>query len=74
LCPYVEPDYVPNYENVVPQAVQSCGATFRRFEPLTDGAANAVFEVSADRAAAVLECIKNRVPQGHVEMRQVAGP
>ena len=24
LCPYREPDYVPNYEEVVPQAIRSC--------------------------------------------------
>ena len=36
LCPYVEPDYIPNYETVVPQTIVSCGASFVRFEPLTE--------------------------------------
>jgi len=38
MCPYLEPDYVPNYETDVPQTIRSCGASFVRFEALTDGA------------------------------------
>lgn len=67
LCPYFQTDYVPNYEKVVPQAIQSCGASFVRFEPLTEGAERAFFEVAAGRAAAVVACIKQHVPQGNVD-------
>ena len=67
LCPYLEPDYVPNYKIVVPQAIQSCGASFIRFEALTEGAERAYFEVDSGRAAEVVACIKRRVPQGNVD-------
>ena len=67
LCPYLEPDFVPNYEAVVPQAIRSCGASFVRFEPLTDGAERAFFDVPADRAAAAVDCIKKRVPNANID-------
>jgi hypothetical protein len=67
LCPYIEPDYVPNYENVVPQVIRSCGATFTRFEPLSEGAERAFFDIGADRDSTVVGCIKLHVPQAHVE-------
>ena len=67
LCSYVEPDYVPNYEKVVPQAIQMCGASFVRFQPLTEGAERAFFEVASGRAAQVVACLKQRVPQGNVD-------
>ena len=67
LCPYLEPDYVPNYERVVPQAIQSCGASFVRFEPLTEGAERAFFELDSSRSAEVVACIKHHVPQGNVD-------
>lgn len=67
LCPSVEPDYVPNYETFVPQTILSCGGSFVRFAPMTDGAERAFFDVPPDRAHAAVECIKRQVPQGHVE-------
>ena len=67
FCPYQEPDYVPHFESVVPAAIQSCGASFVRFEPLTEGAERAYFDVRADKAAAVVDCIKQRLPQGNME-------
>lgn len=67
LCPYLEPDYVPNYETAVPHAIQSCGALFVRFEPLTEGAERAFFQVDTDRASKVVACIKQHVPQANVE-------
>ena len=67
LCPYREPDYVPNYETVVPQAIQSCGGSFVRFEPLTEGAERAYFDVDSVRAAAVVACLKQHVPQANVD-------
>lgn len=67
LCPYLEPDYVANYETVVPQAIQSCGASFVRFEPLTDGAERAFFQVDSGRSAEAVACIKQHVPQGNVD-------
>lgn len=67
LCPYIEPDYVPNYGKVVPQAIQQCGASFVRFEPLTEGAERALFEVASGRAAQVVVCIKQHVPQGNID-------
>jgi hypothetical protein len=67
FCPYQEPDYVPNYEKVVPQAIQSCGGSFVGFEAMTEGAELAIFSVDPDRVAEVLNCIKRRVPQGNVE-------
>lgn len=67
LCPYLEPDYVANYERVVPQALQSCGASFVRFEPMTEGAERAFFDVDSVQAAKVVACIKRHVPQGSVD-------
>ena len=68
LCGRLLPDYVPNYESVVPQAIRSCGASFVSFEALTDGAERASFDVAAGQnAASVLGCIKRRLPQGHIE-------
>lgn len=67
LCSYLEPDYVPNYEKVVPQAIQLCGASFVRFEPLTEGAERAFFEVASGRAAEVVACLKQHVPQANVD-------
>jgi hypothetical protein len=67
LCPYREPDYVPNYESVVPAAIQSCGASFTGFEAMTEGAEIASFDVDPDRAPAIVDCIKQRLPQAHVE-------
>jgi hypothetical protein len=69
LCPYIEPDYVPNYEKVVPQAIRSCGASFIRFNALTEGAESAFFGVGSNRAAAAIACIQRQLPQVHV-----AGP
>ena len=66
LCPYVEPDYVPNYETVVPQAIRSCGASFVTFQSLTEGAVSAFFEVRPDREAVVSKCVQRRLPQAHV--------
>ena len=66
LCPYLEPDYVADYESVVPQAIQSCGASFLGFQALTEGAQRAFFDVDPDRAGVVVECIKKHVPQAHV--------
>ena len=66
LCPYVEPDYVPNYETVVPQAIRSCGASFSGFQSLTEGAESAFFDVRPDRQAAVTKCIQRHLPQAHV--------
>lgn len=43
-----------NFEKVVPQAITTCGASFVRFEPLTDGAERAWFEVDSGRAAEIL--------------------
>ena len=67
LCPFLELDYVPNFEKVVPQAITTCGASFVRFEPLTDGAERAWFEVDSGRAAEILTCVKQHVPQGNVD-------
>jgi hypothetical protein len=67
LCPYLEPDYVPNYEAVVPQTIRSCGASFVSFQPMTEGAQRAIFDVDPHRTSVVIDCIKRRVPQGHVE-------
>lgn len=67
LCPYLEPDYVPNYEHVVPQAIQTCGASFVRFELLTDGAERAFFDADSRRAAEIIACIKEHLPQGNVD-------
>ena len=72
LCPYVEPDYVPNYDTVVPRAIVSCGATFVRFEPMTEGAERAFFDVPLARALAAVACIKQHVPQGAVEAAGMA--
>jgi hypothetical protein len=58
---------MPNYERVVPQAIQSCGASFVRFEPLTEGAERAFFDVDSGRAAQVVACVKRHVPQGNVD-------
>lgn len=68
LCPYYEPDYVPNYETVVPQTIRSCGASFVDFAPLTEGAVRAFFDVNPVRASAIVDCIKQHVPQGYVEV------
>ena len=70
LCPYLEPDYVPNYESAVPQAIQSCGASFVGFQALTEGAESASFAVAPDRAAAVIGCIRQRLPQADVDAGQ----
>lgn len=67
LCPNFQPDYVPNYETVVPKVIQSCGASFVRFQPLTDGAERAFFDVESGRATETVACIKQRVPQGNVD-------
>lgn len=67
MCPYQEPDYVSNYESVVPQAILSCGGSFVGFEAMTEGAELAIFNVDPDRAPVVVNCIKQRVPQGNVE-------
>lgn len=67
LCPYLEPDYVPNYESAVPEAIRTCGASFVRFEPLTEGAQRAYFDVDSGRAADVAACLKQHVPQGSVD-------
>lgn len=72
-CPYVEPDYVPNYETVVPQAIVSCGASFVRFEPMTEGAERAFFQVPRRGAPAAVACIKRHLPQGNVEAVAPAG-
>lgn len=66
LCPYLEPDFVPNYQSVVPQAINSCGGTFERFEALTEGAERAIFTVETGLESAVADCIRRQVPQGHV--------
>jgi hypothetical protein len=58
---------VPNYETVVPQAIASCGASFIRFEAMTEGAERAFFYVPSDRALSAVACIKRHVPQGNVE-------
>jgi len=67
LCPYLEPDYVPNYETAVPQAIRSCRASFVSFRPLTEGAVLALFDVPPAQATTVEACIKQRLPQGYVE-------
>jgi len=67
MCPYLEPDYVPDFETVVPHAIQSCGGSFIAFEAMTEGAELAIFTVASDRAPVVVSCIKQRVPQGNVE-------
>lgn len=67
LCPYLEPDYVPKYETVVPETIQSCGATFVRFEAMTEGAERAFFNVEPARAAAAVACIKKQLPQGNID-------
>jgi len=67
LCPYLEPDYVPNYETDVPQTIRSCGASFVRFEALTDGAERAYFEISSDHALAAVDCIKRHFPHGAID-------
>jgi hypothetical protein len=66
LCPYLEPDYVPDYESVVPRAIQSCGGSFDRFEALTEGGERAIFSADRKSASAVTDCIRRQVPQGHV--------
>lgn len=68
LCPVVPPDYIPNFDTIVPQAIRSCGASFVRFEPLTEGAMRAFFDVDSDRASTVVGCINRQVPQGTVDM------
>ena len=60
-------DYVPSYETVVPQAIQSCRASFIRFEPLTEGVERAFFDVDSGREKEVVSCIKRHVPQGNVD-------
>ena len=67
LCPYFEPDFVPNYQTVLPQTIRSCGGSFISFEPLTDGAERAYFDVEPDRATVVVGCIKQQVPNGKIE-------
>ncbi|MFL6724998.1 MAG: hypothetical protein ACJ8FS_00610 [Sphingomicrobium sp.] len=68
LCPRLLPDYVPNYESVVPQAIRSCGASFVGFEAMTDGAERAKFDVApGPNAGSVIACIKRRLPQGYIE-------
>ena len=66
LCPYLEPDYVADYESLVPRAIQSCGGSFDHFEALTEGAERAIFSVDRKSASAVTDCIRRQVPQGHV--------
>lgn len=72
LCPYMEPDYVPNYETAVPQVIVSCGASFVGFEPLTEGAERAFFQVLRNRAPTAVACIKRHLPQGTVEAVSLA--
>jgi len=67
LCPNVEPDYVPKYETVVPETIQSCGAIFIRFEAMTEGAERAFFDVGPTHAAAAVACIKKQLPQGNID-------
>ena len=68
FCPALQPDYVPNFQTIVPKAIRSCGASFRRFQPLTEGAVRAFFDVDSSRAADVVDCIKAQVPQGTVDV------
>jgi hypothetical protein len=67
MCPYQEPDYVPDFERGVPQAIKSCGGSFVAFEAMTEGAELAIFTVASGRAPIVVSCIKQRVPQGNVK-------
>jgi hypothetical protein len=63
----LEPDYVPKYDTVVPETIQSCGATFVRFEAMTEGAERAFFDVEPTRAAEAVACIKKQLPQGNID-------
>lgn len=67
MCPYVEPDYIPKYETVVPETIQSCGATFVRIEAMAEGAERAFFYVKPARATAAVACIKKELPQGNID-------
>ena len=67
LCAALQSDYVPNFETFVPKAIQSCGASFVRFEPLTEGAVRAFFDVHSGRPADVVACVNGHVPQGTVD-------
>lgn len=67
LCHRIEPDYVPNYETVVPQVIQSCGASFGGFRAMTEGKMGAYFIPDPSRTGEVVRCIKRRLPQGFVQ-------
>ena len=67
LCPAIQADYVSNFDTVVPKAIRSCGASFVRLEPLTEGAMRAFFNVDSSRISSVVACIKGKVPQGTVD-------
>lgn len=66
LCPSYEADYVPDYETIVPRAIQSCGASFVSFHPMTEGKMGAYFDVDRTRSSEIVNCIKQRLPQGSV--------
>ena len=67
LCHRTEPDYVANYETVVPRAIRSCGAAFAGFQAMTEGAEIASFDVdSKQEVGQVVACIEQRLPQTHV--------
>ena len=58
---------VPNFQNVVPQAIRSCGASFIGFQaPPTEGVESVYFGVGLDRSAVVLACLQRQLPQVRV--------
>lgn len=55
---------VPNFQNVVPQAIRSCGASFIGFQPPPmEGVESVYFGVGPDRSAAILACLQRQLPQ-----------
>ena len=66
LCPYVEPDYIPNYGTVVPKVIQECGGTSITFSSMTEGKMKASFDLASSGASNVIRCIQQRLPQASV--------